>query len=128
MKGYYAIIQWCPDAHRGELINIGIILACEARAYIGARFLQTHDRLLRAFGDSLDTALLYGAIQNMQSYIDRNSEQLCEHAEFADLGKVHRNNIVLSPPRPFLVEDPETVLEQLYDRLVATELVGVEQI
>jgi hypothetical protein len=36
-KGYYSIVQYCPDLSRGETTNIGIVLLVPERGYLSAR-------------------------------------------------------------------------------------------
>lgn len=36
MKGYYSIIQYCPDLSRFEAANVGVLLFCPERAFLKA--------------------------------------------------------------------------------------------
>ena len=36
-KGYYCLIQYCPDLARLEAANIGVILFCPERGFIRAK-------------------------------------------------------------------------------------------
>jgi len=37
-KGYYSIIQYCPDPSRLEAVNIGVALFCPELRFLRARF------------------------------------------------------------------------------------------
>ena len=35
-KGYYSLIQFCPDVSRLEAVNLGVILFCPGSAFLQA--------------------------------------------------------------------------------------------
>ena len=37
MRGYYCLIQFCPDPSRAEAVNLGTLLFCPDVKFIGAR-------------------------------------------------------------------------------------------
>ncbi|TAM57619.1 MAG: DUF3037 domain-containing protein [Rhodanobacter sp.] len=53
----YAIIRFLPYAETGEFANVGVVLACPATGYFGARLMpvnedRPHHRFLRAVGQA----------------------------------------------------------------------------
>ena len=36
-KGYYSLIQFCPDASRQETVNLGVLLFCPASGFLDAK-------------------------------------------------------------------------------------------
>ena len=55
IKGYYSIIQYCPDLSRLEAANIGVLLFCPEVRFIRAKTSAGNDRIRRFFGtDILD--------------------------------------------------------------------------
>ena len=42
LKGYYSIVQYCPDLNRGETANIGIVLMVPDRGYLRASGQEQH--------------------------------------------------------------------------------------
>jgi len=53
----YAVIRVVPRVDRGEFMNVGVVLHCPARAFLGAALAVDRDRL-RAFAPGLDLALV----------------------------------------------------------------------
>jgi hypothetical protein len=53
----YAIIRVVPRVERGEFVNVGIVLLCRSRAYIGAA-VELDEARLRALAPEADVALI----------------------------------------------------------------------
>ena len=53
----YAIVRVVPRVERGECLNVGVILLCRPRRYLGARIALDTDRLA-AFAPDLDPATI----------------------------------------------------------------------
>src|SRR5216117_3949207 len=51
----YAVIRVVPRVEREEFVNVGVILYCSARRFLGAR-VEIDEARLRAFDPSLDPA------------------------------------------------------------------------
>lgn len=116
-KGYYALIQYCPDASRLEAANVGVLLFCPDEYFLRARLARDNSRLRRFFGpqdwllvqgqkeaieDRLDVGRLYfRTTEDVQNYIGRRA-----------------NNIQISELRPTKVANAEKDLEELFQRLV----------
>ena len=49
-KGYYSIIQYCPDLSRLEAANIGVLLFYPERQFLEARMERGHGRVQKLFG------------------------------------------------------------------------------
>jgi hypothetical protein len=49
-KGYYSLIQYCPDLSRLEAANVGVVLFCPERHFIRARTTNSVQRIRRFFG------------------------------------------------------------------------------
>ena len=50
-RGYYCIIQYCPDLGRLEAANIGVLLFCPDRGFLQARTSSDNARIRHFFGD-----------------------------------------------------------------------------
>ena len=53
----YAIIRVLPRVERGECLNVGVVLLCRPRRYLGARIALDEGRLA-AFAPNLDPATI----------------------------------------------------------------------
>ncbi len=120
--GYYSLIQYCPDRMRLEAANIGVLLFCPERQFLQARLATSNRRIERFFGPEEA-----GDLRQITAM-----KKLLEHRLQAEAAKIHSvealqrfcellaNEILITEPRPLLVEQPEVELSQLYDQLVAS--------
>ena len=63
-KGYYSLIQYCPDLARLEAANIGVILFCPDLKFIRAKVAQGNDRIRRFFGSQDDDWAQINTVKN----------------------------------------------------------------
>ena len=50
MKGYYSLIQFCPDLSRQESINIGVLVYCPETGGLEALIGHSNERISKVFG------------------------------------------------------------------------------
>jgi hypothetical protein len=118
-KGYYSIIQYCPDAGRAEAANVGVVLFCPDLGFLDARVSQGNDRVSHFFGrDSFDrhrlNAVKHSVIKRLS--VDRGRFQT--PADLEQFIATRANEIRLTPPRPMRVTDPKQDLDALFNDLV----------
>jgi Protein of unknown function (DUF3037) len=118
-KGYYSLIQFCPNASRLEAVNVGVLMYCPDANFIAARTSKGNRRAAKLVGQSnLDRTSLNAAKRALERRVetDRGAFNSLEDLQrFVD----SRGNILkLTQPRPVKVFDPVTDLESLYDELV----------
>ena len=65
----YAVLRVVPRVERGERINVGVVLYCRARDFLGAR-LEPDDRRLLALDPGLDLE----AVHRHLEFVRRVSE------------------------------------------------------
>src|SRR3954463_11726650 len=53
----YAIVRVVPRVERGECLNVGVVLLCRPRRYLGAR-MALDEKRLGAFAPNLDPAMI----------------------------------------------------------------------
>ncbi|HBO45947.1 MAG TPA: hypothetical protein DD670_18900 [Planctomycetaceae bacterium] len=118
-RGYYSLIQFCPDASRLEAVNVGVILLCPDADYIGARTSAGNQRAAKLVGrDQIDKHALNSAKRAIERRleIDRNSFKSRDDLEaFAN---TRGNDLKLTSPRPVKVFDPPRDLDRLFSQLV----------
>ena len=119
MRGYYSIIQYCPDLGRLEAANIGVLLLCPDLGFLKARMSRDNARIRHFFGDEGHD---WTRINAFKSGIEERLE--VEHDDIRTLEALESfisrraNLIQISPPRPMKVHDPEKDLDQLFKDLV----------
>jgi hypothetical protein len=113
-KGYYCLIQYCPDLGKLEAANIGVLLFCPERLYLKAKTAGNNRRIIQFFGRSGHD---WDRINSLKRGIeDRLSKENSEIRTLDDLQRfiaLRANVIQLTTPRPMKVFDPEKDLAQL---------------
>ncbi|MFH1110238.1 MAG: DUF3037 domain-containing protein [Planctomycetota bacterium] len=130
-KGYYSLIQYCPDRGRAEVVNVGLVLFVPALRQLEVEMTRTARRVQQVFGkgtidswwlrtvrDSFERGLLneHGAGRFA------SSEDLDRY--FGTLG----NDIIATPSRPTRVENPRESLDRLFARFVDATKSAVDEL
>lgn len=122
----YAIIRVVPRVERGECLNVGVVLLCRQRRFLGLRVALDAARL-RALWPQLSEAqldLLRAELEGLR----RVSEGAADAGPIARLSQAERFHWLVSPgsamiqPSPVhsgLSADPAAALERLMRELVA---------
>jgi hypothetical protein len=118
----YAIIRVVPRVERGECINIGVILFCPARRFLGLLMHLDTPRLLALAPDldldavqcHLDTISLICAGSSEAGYLG----QLSLSERFHWLVSPRSTIIQTSPVHSGLCSDPQATLERLLKTLI----------
>lgn len=118
-RGYYSLIQFCPEPSRLEAVNVGVVLLCPEADFIAARTAAGNRRAEKLVGrGELDRAALNSAKQAVEHrlHVDRDSFQSIEDLrKFVD---TRGNNLKLTDPRPMKVFSPQEDLDELFAELV----------
>lgn len=117
-KGFFSVIQFCPDLDRGECANVGVVLAVPKRGYLGVRVTDDNDGPKQRFGkETFDDARLSLAKRAIEGRIRAEGSTWTTAEDLVQFGKKEGNNLLLSVPRTILVENCEAELQELYMRL-----------
>ena len=118
-KGYYSLIQYCPDLARLEAANIGVILFCPDRGFIRARIAQGNDRIRRFFGsqdnDWTQINAIKTAMVNRLEVTGKDFKSLDDPTNFI---ATRANEVQITSPRPMKVSEPAKDLDELFEDLV----------
>jgi hypothetical protein len=119
-KGYYSIIQYCPDPSRLEAVNIGVALFCPELRFLRASFGRSRTRVSHLFGkqDWEFVALQQSAIE---ARLTRELEAFKKLEDLEAYVSRRANTLTLTSPRPVKVENPESELKNLLRRLVGPQ-------
>ncbi len=119
IKGYYCIIQYCPDLSRMEAANIGVILFCPEVRFIRAKTAAGNDRLRRFFGpEPRDWERIALIKSSVEKRLESDAGAFRTLADLEHFRQTRANDIQLTPPRSLLVEKPESELDRLFELLV----------
>jgi hypothetical protein len=118
-RGYYSLIQFCPDASRLEAVNVGVVLFCPDAAFLDARTSGDNRRAESLVGHGqLERRALNAAKRAIERrlQVDRDSfKDMDDPQKYID---TRGNWLKLTPRRPVKVFDPSNDLESLYAELV----------
>jgi hypothetical protein len=119
----YAIVRVLPRVERGESLNVGVVLLCRPRRYLGARIALDVKRLA-AIAPDLDPATI---VPHLEA-IERIAAGDPEAGPIARLGQAERFHWLVSPSSTMiqpsevhtgLCDDPAAELDRLVATLVA---------
>jgi len=118
-KGFFSVLQFCPDLDRGECANVGVVLAVPKLHFLSVRLAEDNEGPKQRFGkEAFDDARLSLAKRAIAGRIREEGPAWTEAEHLVLFGKKEGNNILLSAPRTILVENAEADLEELFQRLV----------
>jgi hypothetical protein len=118
-KGYYSLIQFCPDQSRLEAANIGVVLFCPELNFLQVRIAGDNSRLQRFFGkQAFDWSRINSYKHGIKERLEIEGKDFRNVEDLKAFGQRRGNNIQLTTPRPFTVRKPEKDLELLFDEVV----------
>ena len=118
----YAIIRVVPRVDRGECINVGLILFCRTRRFLGA-LIHVDETRLHAFAPQLDLPTLQIQLHHLLQVCEGKAEsgpvgQLSQPERFHWLVAPRSATIQISPVHSGLCQQPEQALHNLMQKLV----------
>lgn len=115
----YALMRAVPRIERGECLNIGVLVYCQALDYLGARVHVDPDRLL-ALDPSADVEAVSGAVEAVRATCAGSGPGGSKPpGERFRLMTAPRSTIVQpGPVHAGLTEEPDAELARLFDELV----------
>jgi hypothetical protein len=114
-KGYYSLIQYCPDLGRLEAANVGVLLFCPERQFLKALTTRNNSRIIRFFGSDGHDWVRINAFKN--GLKDRIAIEGAGIKSLEDLQRfidLRANLLQITPPRPMKVTEPKKDLEALF--------------
>ncbi len=119
-KGYFCLIQYCPDMARLEAANVGVLLFSPDHGFIQAKVTPNINRIRRFFGADTGGYLHLSAMK--EAIVNRVEIERAQFKTLHDLEQfvyTRANQVLLTPPKPILVSDPQADLNALFQELVA---------
>jgi len=119
----YAVIRVVPQVEREEFVNVGVILSCPDRQYLGTR-LHLDPARLRAFAPELDDEVVRRHLASFEA-VSRGGPDAGPIGELAARQRFHwlvapRSTVIqTSPAHTGWCRDPEQTLERLLHQYVA---------
>jgi hypothetical protein len=118
-KGYYCIVQYCPDLGRLEAANVGVLLFCPERYFLKARTVGSNRRIQQFFGrKGHDWEQIESFKIGIEERLEIENERIHTLEDLEEFIATRANLMQITPPRPMRVVDPQTELDQLFKDLV----------
>jgi Protein of unknown function (DUF3037) len=118
----YAVWRVVPDVERGECLNAGVVLFCRRRGFLAAR-VGLDEARLAALGPDADVAAVARHLDELAAIAAGDPEagaiaRLPQSERFHWLVAPSSTVVQPSPVHTGLCDDPEAMLERLFQRLV----------
>ena len=118
-KGYYCLIQYCPDLSRLEAANIGVLLFCPERTFLQARTARDNGRIRHFFGsENHDWSQINSFKIGIEERLEVEHPNIQSPEDLEQFIQLRANQIQITPPRPMKVHDPEKDLDMLFQDVV----------
>lgn len=118
----YAVIRVVPRVEREEFLNVGIILLCAPKKYLGSRIVVDESRLRMLWPD-VDIHVISSYVASFESVCKGGNSAgpiglLSIPERFRWLTASRSTMIQTSKVHPGLCQDPAVMLKHLFDNLV----------
>jgi hypothetical protein len=119
----YLVLRVVPSAVRGERINVGVVVFCRQRGFLGARVTLDQAKL-RALGATVDEDALAEHLAGLVAVAEGGAAAgpigaLAASERFGWLAAPSSTVVEPSEVHTGLCTDPALTLRELHDRLVA---------
>ncbi len=115
----YAVIRVVPKVEREEFMNVGVILFCRQKRYLGCKITLDEARL-RAFSPTLDLEALQAFVNGFEKTCRGEGPigQMDPASRFRWLTAMRSTVLQTSRVHPGLCSGPEDTLDRLHRELV----------
>ncbi len=122
-KGFFSIIQYCPDLDRAEGANLGVVLCVPEYTYSNVLLCEHNEHVKKLFGaPSFDDQRLSMAKKGFAHHLKTELASAPSLEALTSFSSKTGNHLRLTSPRTVIIrEAPERHLRQLYDRLAYAE-------
>lgn len=119
VKGYFSIIQYCPDLARRETVNIGVLLMVPEQRFLQARLVRDNERVRHFFGTrGEDLRALRLFKKSFASRVEAEGARIQTAESLQKFIDTRGNHIQLTNPGFVKVRRCEATLDALFESLV----------
>jgi hypothetical protein len=124
-KGYYCLIQYCPDLGRLEAANVGVLLFSPELHFLKALTSRANRRIIRFFGsEGHDWVRINSFKQGLEDRIAVEGPEIQSVEQLEKFIAQRANLLQITSPRPMKVIDPEKDLQELYKEFLGESAHG----
>ncbi|HEY2260591.1 MAG TPA: DUF3037 domain-containing protein [Solirubrobacteraceae bacterium] len=118
----YAILRVVPSVERGERLNVGVVLFCRQRGFLGARVAVDAERL-RSLAPDVPLRQVEGHLEALARVAQGADDagpiaRLAQSERFGWLAAPSSTIVQPSEVHTGLCQDPAETLDSLFERLV----------
>jgi hypothetical protein len=118
-RGFYSVVQYCPDRFRAEAVNVGLVLLCLDPHAVRVRMSSNHDRVKKLFTIAKpELQNLKLSTHGLASRIETSVGELRTVEDLAAFAASRANDLRLTEPRLAKLEDIDADFERLFSQLV----------
>lgn len=118
-RGFYSVVQYCPDRFRAEAVNVGLVLMCVDPHAVRVRMTGNHDRVRKFFAiGKLDLANLKLSTHGLTSRIEKSADEFRTLEDLAAFAASRANDLRLTEPRLAKLDNVDDDFERLFVQLV----------
>jgi hypothetical protein len=118
-KGYYSVIQYCPDLGRFEAANIGVLLFCPEKHFLQALTSGNNSRIIRFFGsEGHDWARIDTFKRGLEDRLQKESPTIKSVEDLQQFIAMRANVLQITPPNSIKICDPEEDLRSLFNEII----------
>ncbi len=119
----YTVLRAVPHVDRGEFINVGVVLFCREKRFLGARIGLDQARLA-ALEPDCDAAAIRTQLEAVVRVAEGDADagpiaRLSQSQRFHWISSPHSTVVQRSEAHTGLTDDPAATLEHLFRTLVA---------
>lgn len=119
-RGYYSLIQFCPDPRRLEAANVGLVLYAPELSFCEVKINHDLSHVKKIFGaQTVDKPLIEMAQRSLRRRLLKASQDWRGIDDLLHFSKREGNDLLLTLPQTVLAPDFNDELETLYTQLVA---------
>lgn len=118
-RGYYSIVQFCPNPARAEAANVGVVLVDAKTGAVHSLLSPTNEHAKRVFGKGHQAlATLDMGKRMLVERLRTTVPPDVTHSLLRELVAREGNALALTAPRPLVFDDAEVQTRALFDELV----------
>ena len=118
-KGYYSVIQYCPDLGRFEAANMGVLLFCPESGFLKSLMSGNNSRIIKFFGsEGHDWKRINTVKKALQDRLEKEHRSIRTLEDIQTFISTRANFIQITQPLPMKVFDPDKDLEDLFGQVI----------
>jgi hypothetical protein len=118
-RGYYSLVQFCPNPSRAEVVNFGVVLYCPDADFMAAKIAAGNKVATKLVErQNIDQAALNAAKRALERRLEVERASFQSPEDFQRFAETRANVLKLTTPRPVKVFEPEEELARLFEELV----------